>query len=294
VSRKAFTLPELLVVLAIVVILASVLFPVFVSAREAARKTACFSNYKQVNLATGLYLNDYDDYYMPTNYDPSEGSSSLTDRTWVQVVMPYVTNYSIFKCPSDHTDRPRREATFDDDLVPGDTYSQYYTASLRTNIGYNYLYFSPIIDDEGRWTARPRSTAEIADQDQTILFVDSTWIKSNGNDVPSGGGSYVVVPPCRYVEDSSGNKLDTFNNYQPSSYSPMVFTAGTNGWEVGQQPSPLRWGGVWPWHNGLVTAMTPSGGVKLYSPDKLAVGCNPQPNWNGLISDQAQYLWDTQ
>ena len=49
--KKAFTLIELLVVIAIITILAAILFPVFAQAKEAAKKTSCLSNIKQLALA---------------------------------------------------------------------------------------------------------------------------------------------------------------------------------------------------------------------------------------------------
>jgi prepilin-type N-terminal cleavage/methylation domain-containing protein len=62
-SRRAFTLIELLVVIAIIAILAAILFPVFAQAKLAAKKTASLSNIKQIELATLMYMNDYDDYF---------------------------------------------------------------------------------------------------------------------------------------------------------------------------------------------------------------------------------------
>src|SRR5436190_17434902 len=61
--REGFTLIELLVVIAIIAILAAILFPVFARAREAARKTSCISNLKQLGLAANMYKQDYDECY---------------------------------------------------------------------------------------------------------------------------------------------------------------------------------------------------------------------------------------
>jgi len=58
-SRKAaFTLVELLVVLAVIAILSALLFPVFSRARESGRQTACASNLHQIWMAVSLYYND--------------------------------------------------------------------------------------------------------------------------------------------------------------------------------------------------------------------------------------------
>jgi prepilin-type N-terminal cleavage/methylation domain-containing protein len=61
--KKAFTLIELLVVIAIIAILAAILFPVFAQAKEAAKKTATLTHYKQTGTASAIYLTDYDDLY---------------------------------------------------------------------------------------------------------------------------------------------------------------------------------------------------------------------------------------
>src|SRR5271170_5551956 len=74
-SRRAFTLIELLGVIAIIAILAAILFPVFAHAKEAAKKITCLSNVRQLNDAWIMYANDYDDtwvtngkqYFAPAN-----------------------------------------------------------------------------------------------------------------------------------------------------------------------------------------------------------------------------------
>jgi prepilin-type N-terminal cleavage/methylation domain-containing protein len=57
-QRKAFTLIELLIVIAIIAILASMLLPALSRARDSARSIQCQSNLKQANLALMSYAND--------------------------------------------------------------------------------------------------------------------------------------------------------------------------------------------------------------------------------------------
>src|SRR5688572_3228503 len=68
VRKKGFTLIELLVVIAIIAILAAILFPVFAQAREAARKTACMNNTKQLATAVAMYTQDFDELFAPNKY----------------------------------------------------------------------------------------------------------------------------------------------------------------------------------------------------------------------------------
>ncbi len=90
-TRHAFTLIELLVVIAIIAILAAILFPVFAQAKEAAKKTATLSNYKQTALATLQYTIDSDDLYPLTN-PLNDGSFSYELGAFLFYVIPGVPN----------------------------------------------------------------------------------------------------------------------------------------------------------------------------------------------------------
>jgi prepilin-type N-terminal cleavage/methylation domain-containing protein/prepilin-type processing-associated H-X9-DG protein len=96
-SRSGFTLIELLIVIAIIAILAAILFPVFAQTREKARASTCLSSQKQIALAISMYAQDYDETF-PFPY--LQGPPELW---WEDVVNPYIkaTNKGgILTCPS--------------------------------------------------------------------------------------------------------------------------------------------------------------------------------------------------
>lgn len=95
-SGRGFTLIELLVVIAIISILSAILFPVFVRARENARRASCQSNLKQILLANQQYIDDYDGVTIRWRRNAASQTMSV-------LLMPYVKNDQIFYCPSRRT-----------------------------------------------------------------------------------------------------------------------------------------------------------------------------------------------
>lgn len=291
--RQAFTLIELLVVLAIIAVMAGILFPVFSTAKSSAYRVTCLSNFRQVGTSQSIYNQDYDDMFVLVNHQPASQPNSRNDRTWVQLLLPYVKSFRVFQCPGDFSNRPTPEATFDQDLVPGDLYSQYYTASMRSNLGYNFEYLAPIYSLNGEWTAWPKSTTSIPSPSSTIAYIDSAWSVVNGQ--PVGGGSWIVAPPCRY-EVVSGVKVDTF---QPSISSvtgahlssPVEVFQPVKGWDPDQTNTPYVYGGAWPWHSGRVNVSKVDGSAASLTLDQLTQGCDVQPHWTGSIFAPSEYRW---
>jgi type II secretory pathway pseudopilin PulG len=282
-------LPELLVVLAVVALIASVIFPVFRGVQDQAKKATCISNFKQVSYATLLYLQDYDDRFMPVNHRPGSFSeSSLADRTWVQLLLPYVRSFSVFQCPSDPNPRSSEGTVFDQDLVPGDTFSRYFRASIRSNVGYNYLYLSPVIQQSGTWVAQPRVHSTIANPTRTLVFADSAGEGADG--LALGGGSWLVVPPCRYEVAANGRVIDTFTG--TLSGQVQVF-AVADGWDPDGIDGDQFYGGAWPWHHSRVNIARADGGVESVHLDRLHDGCDLKHGWGGRIVSPDNYLWDT-
>jgi prepilin-type N-terminal cleavage/methylation domain-containing protein/prepilin-type processing-associated H-X9-DG protein len=98
---RGFTLIELWVVIAIIAILAAILFPVFAQAREAARKTSCTSNLRQLGLGIQMYTQDYDGKYPFWSWGANGQGGGNMVSLWHVAIFPYVKNVQLYSCPSD-------------------------------------------------------------------------------------------------------------------------------------------------------------------------------------------------
>ena len=169
--RAGFTLIELLVVIAIIAILAAILFPVFAGARQAAQKTTCISNLKQLGLAVNMYNSDNKETFMP-------GSTTgwVLEGLWWNKLEPYLKSLKVdslagvYVCPSS----PKTGAGSD-----------------RRTYGYNYsylggIYSSPTSAPSG---ARVQKMGAVSSPSTTILFLECWRFDNAFNGNPKGVGS---------------------------------------------------------------------------------------------------------
>lgn len=110
-SDGGFTLIELLIVMAMIAVLAALLFPVFAQVREKARQADCMGNLKQVGAAFTLYMQDYDErlpdrrdlkWTLPGGFRPWTTWPPSDPRAgWAALVLsPYTRSADLWACQS--------------------------------------------------------------------------------------------------------------------------------------------------------------------------------------------------
>jgi prepilin-type N-terminal cleavage/methylation domain-containing protein len=130
----AFTLIELMVVVAIIALLISILLPSLNKARENGRRAACLSNLHHLGIAFEQYFNDYDHVLPEAAQAPSLNPEDPNDDGYHAPIMeflkPYARSDGLFRCPSDMPGRSEREPD-----VQGMSYWQ----TDGTSYEYNFL-----------------------------------------------------------------------------------------------------------------------------------------------------------
>jgi prepilin-type N-terminal cleavage/methylation domain-containing protein len=95
----AFTLVELLVVIAIIGILVALLLPAVQAAREAARRSQCQNNLKQVMTAFHLHHDTHKGFpgaqedFMA---NPHRGDPEFRNHSWVPFILPFIEEQAVF------------------------------------------------------------------------------------------------------------------------------------------------------------------------------------------------------
>src|SRR5688572_9452260 len=94
-SRSGFTLVELLVVIAIIGVLVALLLPAVQAAREAARRSSCANNLKQLGLALHLYHDANNVLPLGTLNVNTTAEFSNPRLTWAMPLFPFMEQKNI-------------------------------------------------------------------------------------------------------------------------------------------------------------------------------------------------------
>lgn len=155
--KKAFTLIEVGVVLAIVGLLACILLPVLGQAKFAIKRTSCLNNLHQLGLATLQYAQDNDERL------PGQATfiGTLRNQHWQDLVYKYTNNEQVFTCPADYDKTLVRYHYVEDRRFQGGA------GDMACN-GYGLF---PVCADMTRTSGRHLN--EIADPSRTVWVTDS-------------------------------------------------------------------------------------------------------------------------
>jgi len=164
---QGFTLIELLVVVAIISLLAAILFPVFARVRENARRASCQSNVEQILLGIMQYTQDYDERYMPMYTSPPA-------VYWPKMVEPYLKSTQVYNCPS----------------ATGASYS------VITNVYPYYGLNTQLFEYNGTASGPPKGIAAgfVENPSETVLMADSENIGSKTGNPRVNPQGFSLVP----------------------------------------------------------------------------------------------------
>jgi hypothetical protein len=283
----------LLVVIAIIAILAAILFPVFAQAKQAAKGAASLSNAKQTGLAAFMYEGDTDDRSpMHTSWQSDApvfvGGCGVV--TWSQSCMPYMKNGDMLQDPL---------ATAE---TPPAAWPPALWQALFPQYGMNHVVWSGMSSAAGNgggtcadpWRPTPIASTGVGRPADIPLFVSKPSSREEGGNGTLwwyGAGtlisSVIVDPPdCNTIIEWC------FGNWGNGGNWSTILSAGNqdNGKYTGGNSRRRALNHVVMYGDGHAGA-TKAG--------KLSVGTNFQdtttfPNGNLVVTNAAVYRWNRQ
>jgi prepilin-type N-terminal cleavage/methylation domain-containing protein len=228
---QGFTIIEMVTVTAVVCIILAILWPVIVTpGREPCNgRRSCYSNLRQLGLATAMYAQDYDDTLFwnpaPGGQLPSHGGSASrggqsarqpTD-SFVVLLHPYVKNPDVFQCPQYLGYPVSRHLGYRRSLMALANMPDPATGSIENSVwpqkigyGFNEVLFGD--------PSQPRTLDSLSyDQAEAALFADAEepWASTSGVWVQEDGqwSRYWTLKPGETPRHETDQQDDKWQNF---------------------------------------------------------------------------------
>jgi prepilin-type N-terminal cleavage/methylation domain-containing protein len=218
--RRAFTLIELLVVIAIIAVLIGLLVPAVQKVREAAARTQCQDNLKNITLAT-IHCADTYQGKLPPGYgdypitDPNMASGQEGNGSLFFHILPFIEQQNLYKSGLvDPTADPWR-------LPNGGYYS--WSPNIYNKAVKVYICPSDFTNPEGLSGAGNWGTASYAYNYQVFKVAMYNWV--DGDWTSDGAGRFPAA-----IQDGTSNTIFFTEKYGQPSKDPWSVNWGGNTW----------------------------------------------------------------
>jgi prepilin-type N-terminal cleavage/methylation domain-containing protein len=188
--KNAFTLIELMVVIAIIAILAALLLPALAAAKEKANSTKCLNNLKQLGLSCITWAHDHEKGNLPWRVERSEDGWSPDGASASRVRVPgnaydiwafmrkgeYLSTPKILVCPSDKEKMVKATETWDEFMLQGNAALSYFVGlDSGTHLGKNVFDALPeaLLSGDRNWGTF--DTERGADCSAGVSNADRMW-----------------------------------------------------------------------------------------------------------------------
>ena len=248
--RRGFTLIELLVVMGIIAILAAMLMPALQRARDAAKRTSCLNNVREVGSALAQWKKDHEQMPLHCNqwgkfWGPMPEEYPSDNMGLAQIWPGYVGTAGVFWCPADTNDiKPKEGYNFGRRVISGDDPGEERVAQwyrMMDQNGWHYGGDTPAGSCQKGMTWQGRGN-----QWKPINYSSSNWVKDcKASGVERASGISYAYPGSKTFsreEKSRAALLRVYaDNEQEGDEKPCHTSRwGCNGWRHRM------------WHSGII------------------------------------------